>query len=71
MVSGGNVYFGPGTVFNGGVFAGGDIQLKNYGVTGDVTANGTINKNGGTITGKISQNAADMGSGSVQTDPLP
>lgn len=60
MVSGRNVYFGPGTVFNGGVFAGGNIQLKNYGVRGDVTANGTINKNGSTITGKISQNAADV-----------
>ncbi len=34
MISGGNVYFGPGTVFNGGVFVGGNIQLQNYGVVG-------------------------------------
>ena len=52
IVSGGNVYYGPGTISNGGIYAGGNLELTNYTVNGDVTANGTISYfNGGTVTG--------------------
>ncbi len=42
IVSGGNVSFGSGSVFNGGIFAEGNINLNNVGVNGQVTANGTV-----------------------------
>ena len=52
IVSGGNVYYGPGTISNGGIYAEGNLELSNYTVNGDVTANGTISYfNGGTVTG--------------------
>ena len=58
IIGGGNVSFGPGTIYNGGMFANGNIQLSNFGVMGDVTANGTISRSGGTITGTATPNSA-------------
>ena len=62
VVSGGNVYYGPGTISNGGVYAGGNLELTNYTVNGDVTAKGTISYfNGGTVTGTATPGASVSG----------
>jgi choice-of-anchor A domain-containing protein len=62
IVGGGNVTFHQGTVNNGGIFAGGNVELGNHGIYGSVTANGTVNFTaGGTITGSVNQNAGVAG----------
>lgn len=53
LVAGGNVNFGPGTIYNGGIYSGGDVALHNYGVYGDVAAKGAVTRTGGTVTGTV------------------
>lgn len=53
LVTGGNVDFGPGTIFNGGIHSGGNVNLHNYSVQGDVVAKGTIERAGGTVAGTV------------------
>jgi choice-of-anchor A domain-containing protein len=58
LIGGGNVTFGPGSVWNGGIFAGEDLSIRNHYVQGDVTVNGNITyPAGGTVTGSTTQNA--------------
>jgi len=58
LVSGGKIDYRIGAILNGGIFAQDDVYLKNYGVYGDVDANGTISYgSGGTITGTATANA--------------
>ena len=50
LVSGGNVAYGPGSIEHGGMFASGNIALKNYRVEGNVVADGAVTTiNGGTV----------------------
>ena len=58
LMGGGNVTFGPGSVWNGGIFAGGDLSIRNHYIQGDVTVNGNITyPAGGTVTGSTAKNA--------------
>ncbi|MEW6599665.1 MAG: choice-of-anchor A family protein [Nitrospirota bacterium] len=53
IVGGGDILFQQGVVYNGGIFAEGDVTLSHPTVFGNVTANGAINHTptDGTITG--------------------
>jgi choice-of-anchor A domain-containing protein len=57
VVAGGNVTLKDGTVLNGGVYAGGDVNITGVTVNGNVTAKGNITKNGTTITGSTTANS--------------
>ncbi|MDH4028124.1 MAG: choice-of-anchor A family protein, partial [Nitrospirota bacterium] len=53
MVSGGNIGFTSGHVFNGGIFSGGNATLDHLGVDGKVVANGTIAFSSGSSAGIV------------------
>ena len=56
LISGGSVTFADGEVWNGGIFANGNVDLNRCAVYGDVDANGLINGNG-TVHGISTSNA--------------
>lgn len=64
LVAGGNVNFGPGSIFNGGIYSGGNVALHNYAVYGDVVAKGAVTDThpiSGTITGTVNANSSLSG----------
>lgn len=53
LYSGGNVTFGSGSVFNGGIEAGGSVSLNSTTVNGPIHSGGNLSGNSGMINGNV------------------
>lgn len=59
LFTGGNVFFGSGSVNNGGIEAGGNVNLSSITVNGPISAGGSLQGGNGTVNGNVSVGGAN------------